>query len=269
MKTIGILAKKLNHSLSPIIHNYWANKYKSNLKYKKFEISELKLKKFFQKVKMSKNILGLNITIPYKEQCIIYCDKITNRSKKIGSINFIYKKGKLICGDNTDIIGFSKCFYHLKLSSLRSVLVVGAGGAARSILYFLNKKKICNIDIYTKSLRRKKGILMDFSINNFTNNSIKLKKRYDLIINASSAGMIGKTKLNRNILKLVPKSKGVIDIVYNPLITELINCANKNQIQNIGGLKMLIEQAKPCYEKWANKKIRLDEEIFEMLKSKL
>ncbi len=69
-----------------------------------------------------------------------YCDKISSSAKKIGSVNLIYKKNKIIYGDNTDVIGFSKCYNSLKIEKPKTVLVVGAGGAARAVLYFLNKK---------------------------------------------------------------------------------------------------------------------------------
>ena len=87
------------------------------------------------------------------------------------------------------------------------------GGAARSVLYFLNDKNIEKIDIFASSLKRKKGLSCDFKFRKFVNNTSKLEAKYDLIINASSAGMVGSKKLNRNIFKLVKKTKGVIDIV--------------------------------------------------------
>lgn len=269
MKIIGILAKKLNHSLSPDIHNYWSKKTRSNFSYRKFELSKHKLNNFFSNFRRNNKFKGFNITIPHKEQCLDLCDKVSSRARKIGAVNLIFKKNKLIYGDNTDVIGFSKCFYSLKLAKVKTVLVIGAGGAARSILYFLNKKKIKNIDVFAPSLKRKKGIVENFLIKSFTNKSLTLKSRYDLIINASSAGMIGKKKLNKKILKIASKSKGIIDIVYNPAMTELLMTANIYKIKNIGGLKMLIEQAKPSYEKWSNKKITVDSGLYDLIKSKL
>ena len=73
--------------------------------------------------------------------------------------------------------------------------------------------------------------------------------------------MVGSKKLNRNILKLVKKTKGVIDIVYNPMQTDLLQSANNFKVKNIGGLKMLLEQAKPSFEKWTNKKVKIDNKL--------
>ena len=139
-KKIGIVAKKLNHSLSPFIHNQWAKNNNNKFIYRKYEVQEKKIDKFFNKYRRDKEFVGFNITIPYKEIFINFCDKVTTRAKKIGSVNLIYKKDKIIFGDNTDVIGFSKTFNSLKIKNTKSVLLVGAGGAARAILYFLNKK---------------------------------------------------------------------------------------------------------------------------------
>ena len=81
--------------------------------------------------------------------------------------------------------------------------------------------------------------------------------------------MIGKLPLNRNIIKLVDGAKGVIDIVYNPEMTPLLNRAKKNDIPFVGGLTMLIEQAKPSFEKWSKAKIKVDDKIYKLARNKL
>ncbi|MDA1350554.1 MAG: shikimate dehydrogenase [Proteobacteria bacterium] len=266
--TIGIVAEKLGHSLSPYIHNYWSKKYKKNFKYEKFELKEKDLKKFFQSYKKNKKFKGFNITIPYKTNFISLCDRITSKAKKIGSVNLVYKKNNLIIGDNTDVIGFEKCF-NLLNKIPKKVLLIGAGGAARAVLYFLNKKNIENIDVFATSLTRKEDICKDFIVSSFVSKTNLLNSKYDLIINSSSGGMIGKSALNRNILKLVNRAKGIIDIVYNPEMTTLLKQAQKNNVPYVGGLTMLIEQAKPSFEKWTNTKIKIDDQIYDLARSKL
>ena len=266
--TIGIVAEKLGHSLSPYIHNYWSKKYKKNFKYEKFELKEKDLKKFFQSYKKNKKFKGFNITIPYKTNFISLCDRITSKAKKIGSVNLVYKKNNLIIGDNTDVIGFEKCF-NLLNKIPKKVLLIGAGGAARAVLYFLNKKNIENIDVFAKSLTRKEDICKDFIVSSFVSKTNLLNSKYDLIINSSSGGMIGKSALNRNILKLVNSAKGIIDIVYNPEMTALLRQAKKTNIPYVGGLTMLIEQAKPSFEKWTDAKIKIDDQIYDLARSKL
>ncbi|MDB0031792.1 shikimate dehydrogenase [Alphaproteobacteria bacterium] len=266
---IGIVAEKLGHTLSPYIHNYWSNKYNKNFKYKKFALKEKDLKKFFQTYKKNKKFKGFNVTIPYKTNFISLCDKITSKAKKIGSVNLVYKKNNLIIGDNTDVIGFEKSFKLLNKISTKNVLLIGAGGAARAVLYFLNKKNIENIDVFATSLTRKEDICKDFTISNFVTKTKFLNSKYDLIINSSSGGMVGKSPLNKNILKLVDSAQGIIDIVYNPEMTALLRRAKKTNTPYVGGLSMLIEQAKPSFEKWTNTKIKINEEIYNLARSKL
>ena len=181
----------------------------------------------------------------------------------------IYKKNKIVFGDNTDVIGFSKTFNSLKIKNTKSVLLVGAGGAAKAILYFLNKRSIENIDIFATSIKREGNLKKKFKFKRFLINSTHLRKRYDLIINASSAGMNKTNKINRNILKLVKKARGVIDIVYNPIDTDLLKKAKKYDIKFSGGLMMLVEQAKPSYEIWSGNKIEIDRKIYQMLINKI
>ncbi len=266
---IGIVAERLGHSLSPYIHNYWSKEYNKNLKYKKFEISEKKLTKFFDAFRKNDKFKGFNVTIPYKTNIISLCDRITPKAKKIGAVNLVYKKNNIIIGDNTDVKGFDKSFEQFKKIHLKKILLIGAGGAARSILYYLNKKNIENIDVFANTLRRKKDICSDFSVKSFVTKPNLLNTRYDLVINSSSGGMIGKPPLNRNIIKLADSAKGVIDIVYNPEMTPLLNRAKKNKIPLVGGLTMLIEQAKPSFEKWSKAKIKVDDKIYQLARSKL
>ena len=266
---IGIVAEKLGHSLSPYIHNFWSKKYNKNFKYQKFETSEKKLINFFEAFRKNRKFKGFNVTIPYKTNFLSLCDRVTPKAKKIGSVNLVYKKNNIIIGDNTDVIGFEKSFKQLKKIESKKILLIGAGGAARSILYYLNKNNIENIDIFATSLRRKENICNDFSIKNFVTKTNLLKKKYDLIINSSSGGMIGKPPLNRNIIKLVDVAKGVIDIVYNPEMTPLLNRAKKNSTPFVGGLTMLIEQAKPSFEKWSKSKIKVDDKIYQLARNNL
>ena len=165
-------------------------------------------------------------------------------------------------------MGFKKSFNLLKKFQ-KKVLLIGAGGAARAVLYFLNKKNIENIDVFATSLTRKEDICKDFIVSSFVSKTNLLNSKYDLIINSSSGGMIGKSALNRNILKLVNSAKGIIDIVYNPEMTALLRQAKKTNIPYVGGLTMLIEQAKPSFEKWTDAKIKIDDQIYDLARSKL
>ena len=268
-KKFGIVAEKLGHSLSPTIHNYWLKQNRIIATYQKKELKPTQIDQFINKFKKDNQHLGFNVTIPYKETFFQYCNKVSNRAKKIKSINLIYKNNNVIIGDNTDALGFKKTYQKLKVKNVKNVLLIGAGGAARSVLYTLNEKNIENIDIFARTLNRKKSLSLDFHFKKFTNKTSNLSKKYDLIINSSSAGMLHQDKMKKPIIELVPYAKYIIDIVYNPLQTELILEANKNNIPCMGGLTMLVEQAKPSFEKWFKKSAQINQSLYSILEKKL
>ena len=158
-KKIGIVAEKLSHSLSPIIHNYWVKINKIDAEYVCFEIKPNEINQFYKDFKRDNNFLGFNVTVPYKENFFRVCENLNDSAKNIGSINLVYKKNKKVYGDNTDYIGFAKTYQKLVKRKIDKILLIGAGGAARSILQFLNDEEINQIDIFTRSLNKKKNII--------------------------------------------------------------------------------------------------------------
>jgi len=268
-KKIGIVAEKLSHSLSPIIHNYWMKINKIDAEYVCHEIKPNEINQFYKDFKKDNNFLGFNVTVPYKENFFRICDNINDRAENIGSINLVYKKNKKIYGDNTDYIGFAKTYKKLVKEKINKILLIGAGGAARSILQFLNDENINQIDIFTRSLNKKKTLSKSM-FNNFIIDSKELRsKSYDLIINASDAGMLGRKNLASNVYKLVSNTSYVIDIVYNPMRTKLIDIAKANNVSHDGGLGMLLEQAKPSFEAWFKTEILISQYLRNKLKSAL
>ena len=269
-KRIGIVAEKLSHSLSPIIHNYWMKIHKIEAEYVCFEIKPNEIDQFYKDFKKDDNLLGFNVTVPYKENFFRISDNLQDRAKNIGSVNLVYKKNKNVYGDNTDYIGFAKTYKKLVTKNVNKILLIGAGGAARSILQFLNDEKIKQVDIFTRTLNKKKILSRTMKFDNFYIDSKEIRnKHYDLIINASDAGMLGRKNLASNIYKLVPNTSFIIDIVYNPIRTKLIETARANNVPNDGGLGMLLEQAKPSFEAWFNTKVAINQYLKNKLTSKL
>ena len=269
-KKIGIVAEKLSHSLSPIIHNYWVKINKIDAEYVCFEIKPNEINQFYKDFKRDNNFLGFNVTVPYKENFFSVCENLNDSAKNIGSINLVYKKNKKVYGDNTDYIWFTKTYQKLVKRKIDKILLIGAGGAARSILQFLNDEEINQIDIFTRSLNKKKTLSKSMRFDNFIIDSKGLRnKRYDLIINASDAGMLGRKNLANNVYKLVSNTAYIIDIVYNPMRTKLIDIAKASNVPNDGGLGMLLEQAKPSFEAWFNTKISISQYLRSKLTSQL
>ncbi|MDA1284320.1 MAG: hypothetical protein O3C61_05275, partial [Proteobacteria bacterium] len=191
-------------------------------------------------------------------------------AKSIGSLNLIYKKNNLIYGDNTDYIGFAKTYKKLINKKIQNILLIGAGGAARSILKFLNDQKIENIDIIARTTNKKKSLSQIMQFNNYYTETNKIKKKqYDLIINASDAGMKNHKLLDSEIYKLIPLASYAIDIIYNPLTTKFLKVANDSQTPHIGGLNMLLEQAKPSFDCWFETNVDITKKLENKLIRKL
>lgn len=250
-KRIGIVAKKLSHSLSPIIHNSWIKNNKIKAEYVRFEVKENELDLFYNEFKKDKNFLGFNVTVPYKENFFKICDNVSKIANSIGSLNLIYKKNNQIYGDNTDYIGFEKIYKKLIDKKVKNILLIGAGGAARSILKFLNDQNIEDVDIFTRTMNKKKTLSQSMTFKNFYTETKLIKdNKYDLIINSSDAGMLNRNLLDKEIYSLLPSARYAIDIVYNPLTTKFLKAAQAAKVPSVGGLHMLLEQAKPCFDKW-------------------
>lgn len=265
-KRIGIVAKKLSHSISPIIHNAWLKKHKINAEYVCFELKENELEAFYRDFSDDRHFLGFNITVPYKEAFFHMCNNVSKEAKSIGAINLVYKRRNKIYGDNTDYVGFAKTYKLLIHNRINNILVIGAGGAAKSILKFLNDQKIRNVDVIARTTNKKQSLSRLIKLEKFYTDINLIKgKRYDLIINASDAGTQNKKLLNNNIYKMIPKASYVIDIVYNPVFTKFLTVAHNSEIQYQGGLNMLLEQAKPSFDSWFG----TDVQITKYLKNKL
>ena len=154
-RLVGILGKPLNQSMSPILHNYWLNKYKINSHYVALPLKNLSNIKLSVK---TINFIGLNITIPYKKTIINHLDHIDKKAKEIKAVNTVLnKKGKLI-GFNTDIEGFGRGLEKKKNWQTKPVFVFGAGGAAEAIVSFIYSEGNKNITIINRTIESAKKI---------------------------------------------------------------------------------------------------------------
>ncbi len=252
-KFLGLIGFPIRHSLSPQIHNYLFEKYNVDAVYGCFEVKNLK-----ETVRglVSLGFVGFNVTIPYKEKIIKYLDYIDKETALIGAVNTVkIHKGKLY-GYNTDGKGFLKSLESLGFVSRgKSILILGAGGAAKSISVYLAKKKVDKIAfydiVYQKAYRLAKKIYRLFKISSSAikdKNSIKLSE-FDLLVNATGVGL---KKGDPLVIELAGFKKNLVvyDLIYNPLFTPLLKEAKKKGLFVINGLEMLIWQALEAERIW-------------------
>ncbi len=262
----GVIGNPIAHSKSPKLHNYWLSKYKINGFYIPFSVTNDKLETSIKSL-IELGFSGVNITIPHKTSVLSFADSITDRAALIGAANTLYfsKSGK-IHADNTDGYGFIQNivdeipdydFYD------KTALIYGAGGSARAIASALLSSGVKEVGI-TNRTRSKAQIISEnlgakVSVVDWRAAPDTITK-VDIIINATSMGMVGQPDFSQPISR-AKKTALVVDIVYNPLITGLIKEAKKLKLKTVGGIGMLINQAVPGFEHWFQKKPQVDEEI--------
>ena len=257
--TLFVIGKPIKHSLSPLIHNYWINKYGLGLEYKKMEVERESLPSLIENVR-DKKITGLNITLPYKKDIISYIDEVSYSAKDIGAINTVFLRGNKVYGENTDGIGFTRALEKkTKFNfSNKSIYIIGAGGAAYGIISELIKKKVAKIYITNRTKQKTIQLVNFFKTKNKKINlefvewkDLVPNSDVDLIINTTSFGMKDNECLKIDINNL-KDTLIFVDIIYNPKETELLKLFKKEGFVCMNGLSMLIEQAAVSFELWFN-----------------
>lgn len=266
-KQYGIIGKPLSHSLSPVLHNYWFKKNNITANYSLIEIQKEQIKDVINKIR-TKELHGVNVTVPYKQDVIPHLDIIVNDAKETSSINTIYLNTEnKIVGENTDVYGFEQSFINkLKNEDIikKNILILGAGGVAPSIIYALKKKQIEKLFISNRTLQKAKNIKKKFPFVEIIawEKIFQKTEEMDIIINATSLGMKNGSNFETLIQRLKP---GLIyyDVIYNPLETKMLKNFKKNIVKTFNGLEMFLFQAQKSFFLWNKITPIIDREIKE------
>mgnify|MGYP001443860407 CR=1 FL=1 len=264
-KKFGIIGKPLSHSLSPVLQNFWFKKNNLKANYSLMEIEKKQIKDILNKIR-TKEISGINVTIPYKQEVIPYLDLVINDAKETSSINTIYlnSDNKLV-GDNTDVYGFEKSFINnLNNKDLinKNFLIIGAGGVAPSLIYALWKKKIKKISISNRTYQKAEVIKKKFPFIEIISweDIVGKSEEMDVIINATSLGMKNGLDFEITIERFKP---GLIyyDVIYNPLSTKMLKSFKEKNLKTFNGLDMFLYQGQKSFFLWNKITPIIDEEI--------
>lgn len=229
----GLLGKTLGHSVSPALHALFGNYI-----YDLYEREAEDLPAFLR----SCDLRGLNVTVPYKQTVLPYCDALSDCARACGSVNtLLFENGKII-GDNTDIFGFCALLKKHKINvRQKKVLVLGSGGASKAVQFVLHEQ---GADFTVIS---RKG----------ENNYENLEKHKDaaVIVNTTPVGMYPQNGSSPIDLTRFPDCETVIDLIYNPIKTALLLQAEMLGKQAVNGLFMLCAQAKRASERFQDKSL--------------
>ena len=267
----GIVGNPVNHSLSPLLHNYWSQKYKLDAKYSIIEVEEKDLSNVINKIR-DKSLSGVNITLPYKQKIINYIDKIINDAEITGSVNTLLLDGEnKIIGENTDVYGLQAAYLkEMDNRVSKKALVIGAGGVSPSVIFSLEKSGIKSISITNRTQEKCLFIKKNFNYLDILpwNNLQSKIGNYDVIVNATSLGLKNGQDFDFDFNKC-KKDATYIDTIYNPLKTKTFKYLEDKGIKVFNGLDMFIYQGQKSFYLWNKINPEIDNDLVDLLLSQL
>ena len=269
---LGIIGYPLSHTLSPQIHEYWLKLHRISGTYEILEVDDAGLDRLFcDKVHLYR---GLNVTIPHKVRVFDYMDEVSDSARVIGAINCITVENKKLIGYNTDADGFMNgltAFNRDLDFSNMNVLVIGAGGASRAVIYSFLMKSTGQITVTNRSSDRLASLEKVFNDKIHYMDWQKLNdsiSQFNLIINCTSQGMKGKNDFTLDFSSM-KQGLSVIDLVYNPLETKLLSDAKSHGCQILNGVPMLLYQAALSWKLWLNIRPDISDDIVQFVEDKI
>jgi len=250
MKLYGIIGYPLEHSLSPLLHNWALEQGGIAGAYLPWPLHAGQMHDFVSAVRIL-NIQGASVTIPHKEAIMPLLDKLTTHARMVGAVNTLYWDNGALCGDNTDVDAF---IAPLRGRSLSSALVLGAGGVARAALAGLRELGLLNIAVCNHHKERAQKLAEEFGVE-CANWEERAQYGADLIVNATPLGMRGALE-EKNPLPLEAFTRRragshmAYDIIYTPLTTHFLAEAEAVGWQVQDGLTMFIAQAQAQFRLW-------------------
>ncbi|MFL5193821.1 MAG: shikimate dehydrogenase [Microvirga sp.] len=254
-----VVGHPIKHSRSPLIHGYWLKQYGLDGSYERIEVAPVNFGDFLKSFP-TRGFAGGNVTIPHKEMAFLSVDRRTEQAERVGAVNTLWIEDGVLWGDNTDVTGFMA---HLDASlgtgweqDVETVLVLGAGGAARAVVAGLQNRPCKRIFVANRTLSKAEDLVRDLRRGSPVGLETsawealgRVIPHAQLIVNTTSLGMAGQPPLTLDLAK-APRNAAVADIVYVPLETPLLAAAAAHNLRTVDGLGMLLHQAVPGFRRW-------------------
>lgn len=247
-RLFGLIGYPLGHSFSL---PYFTKKFEQeriNAEYRNFPLENID--EFRELVKREHKLVGLNVTVPYKQKIIPFLDALHPTARSIGAVNTIFfcRKGEQLSllGYNSDAIGFERSLKEHLTEEHKQALVLGSGGSSKAVKYVLES---LGINYKVVSRQRGEGLLSYDQLDQ------EIMESFTLIINTTPLGMFPKVDAAPDLpYKLITPRHLLFDLVYNPEKTLYLNLGQEQGAKIINGSDMLIYQAEGSWEIWNKKR---------------
>ncbi|MCC9262327.1 MAG: shikimate dehydrogenase [Methanobrevibacter woesei] len=263
-KVVGLIGEPVEHSFSPPMHNEAFKTLGLDYVYVPFNVSPDNLKSAIEGAN-SLNIQGLNVTIPHKINVIKYLKELDPIAELIGAVNTIDFKN--LKGYNTDGIGCIRAIEEVTKIKDKNIVVAGAGGAARAIVFYLAKYGAEEVNILNRNLKKAENLASDLLASNLISNVnssdiseiSKFISDADILIDTTPIGMHPNVS-DEPIVKAADIHEELVvnDIVYNPNETVLLKEAIKANAKVVYGIKMLLYQGAESFKIWTGREAPVD-----------
>ena len=269
---IGLLGNPVKHSISPLIQNHAFSKLNLPFVYIPLEVQKENLHTAMHALRAF-GFAGANVTIPHKRDVIHYCDNISELSKLTGTVNTLYFDNEMLSGTTTDADGFFRALESMNYAiENNNVIILGNGGAARTIGFAIAKeKKVTSLTIIGRNksrvetlsseIREKTGITITSALFD-SKECNKFIKDCSLLINCTSVGLSPNFDKSPLPPDAFHKAMYVFDSIYNPAETKLLKYAKKAGCQTQNGLRMLLYQGLVSFKYWTG--VDANEDLFDI-----
>jgi len=273
MKKYLVIGNPIEHSLSPVIHNYWMKKHNlTDSIYEKRKVEEKNLKNIINEIR-DENLAGVNVTVPFKKSIIPFLDELDSSAEETKSVNTIFKENNKIVGFNTDKPGFALTIKDLYLTKdvkninhleKKVVFILGAGGVTASIISAFQHNEV---KMFLSNRTKERA-------NELKKNFPKLEildwgqrpSNFDIVVNTTSIGLKENQRINLDFSDCdKDENKLFYDLIYNPKETNFLKEAKLRGNKIMNGKKMFLNQAMYAFKLWTNIKPEIDTEVFKLL----
>jgi shikimate dehydrogenase len=271
LRAACVVGWPIAHSRSPLIHNYWLKHYGIAGAYGREAVPPQQFAQFIRSLAV-RGFVGANVTVPHKEAALALSEP-DDRATAVGAANTLWLDGGLVRSTNTDVEGFLD---NLDAAApqwdrgLENAVVLGAGGAARGVVYALIGRGVGSVVVLNRTRDRAKALRERFGgrVDVADWGDAAVLAEAGLLVNATTLGMTSQPPLPIDVARLPPRAV-VADLVYVPLVTPLLRAAGERGLRTADGLGMLLHQAVRGFALWFGKTPEVTPELRALVEADL